>query len=71
MADNQIHIQLNGERQLIPSDFTAQQLVERLGLADERIAMEVNLDIVPRSAYTQHQFTDGDKVEIVRAIGGG
>jgi sulfur carrier protein len=46
-------------------------LVIQLGLADKRVAMEVNLEIIPRSRYGDQPLKDGDKVEIVHAIGGG
>ncbi|HEX9803979.1 MAG TPA: sulfur carrier protein ThiS [Gammaproteobacteria bacterium] len=64
-------IYLNGEAREVPDDCTAAQLVESLGLAGKRIAMEINLDIVPRSGYEDHTLKAEDKVEIVHAIGGG
>ena len=64
-------IYLNGEARQVPDNYTAAQLVEELGLSGKRIAMEVNMEIVPRSGYDTHIFNDGDKVEIVNAIGGG
>jgi sulfur carrier protein len=66
-----MNIQLNGESRDIPDNSTAQDLVEHLGLAGKRLAMEVNRDIVPRTQYSDHQLHDGDQVEIVHAIGGG
>jgi sulfur carrier protein len=42
-----------------------------MGLGGRRIAMEVNLEILPRSRYTEYTFADGDRVEIVHAVGGG
>jgi len=64
-------IQLNGESRDIPSRSTAQDLVDLLELGGKRLAMEVNLEIVPRTTYAQHPLHDGDKIEIVHAIGGG
>lgn len=64
-------IQLNGESRDIPASSTAQDLVELLALGGQRLAMEVNLEIVPRTTYAQHPLQDGDKIEIVHAIGGG
>ncbi len=64
-------IQLNGEHRDIPDHSTAQDLVELLGLAGKRLAMEVNREIVPRTAYAEHRLQPGDTVEIVHAIGGG
>ena len=42
-----------------------------MGLAGQRIAMEVNEEIVPKSGYPSHQFSAGDRIEIVHAVGGG
>ena len=64
-------IYLNGKARDVPEQCTAAQLVEILGLTGKRIAMEVNLEIVPRSGYEHHTLKAEDKVEIVHAIGGG
>lgn len=66
-----MEIILNGENREIPESTTAAQLIETLGLANKRLAMEVNQEIVPRSTFSSHLFQAGDRVEIVRAIGGG
>ena len=62
---------INGKSEQLPDKLTATQLIEHLGLQNERLAMEVNREIVPRSRFDSHYFRPGDKVEIVRAIGGG
>ncbi len=62
---------INGKSAQLPDGTTAAQLIEHLGLADQRVAMEVNTEIVPRSDFAQHIFQTGDRIEIVRAIGGG
>lgn len=66
-----ITIFINGESKQIGSDTTIEQLIESLNLSQKRLAVEVNLDIVPRSEFPSHQLNDQDKVEIVQAIGGG
>jgi len=66
-----MQIYLNGETLDLPDDTTAAALVESLGLTSKRIAMEVNMEIVPRSQYATHRLQPGDKVEVVQAIGGG
>lgn len=66
-----MQIYLNGETRDFPDDTTAAALVESLGLTGKRIAMEVNMEIVPRSQYATHRLQPGDKVEVVQAIGGG
>ena len=64
-------IQVNGEKQSVPDGYTAAQLVSDMGLLGRRVAMEVNLEIVPRSRYEQHALQAGDNIEIVHAVGGG
>lgn len=62
---------INGKTQTLPEGLNASGLIARLGLQDERLAMEVNREIVPRSSFDSYRFKPGDQVEIVRAIGGG
>ena len=66
-----MEIVVNGQPRAVPPGFTARQLVEAMGLHGRRVAMEVNLAIVPRSAYAEHVLQDGDRIEIVQAVGGG
>ncbi len=62
---------INGQATEMPAELTARQLIERLELTSKRIALEVNGEIVPRSTYEAHNLREGDKIEIVHAIGGG
>ncbi|MDH5516200.1 MAG: sulfur carrier protein ThiS [Gammaproteobacteria bacterium] len=66
-----MNIVLNGKQQSVADQCTISDLISQLGLADKRLAVEVNLDIIPRSEHPQHQLSADDKVEIVHAIGGG
>ncbi len=66
-----MNIQLNGEEYQLPDGATAAQLIEQLGFQGRRLAMEVNMEIVPRSTYETHQLQADDQVELVQAIGGG
>jgi len=66
-----IKISLNGEPFEIGPKRTLTDLVQALELSQERYAIEVNLDIIPRSLHSQHLLEYGDEVEIVQAIGGG
>ena len=66
-----MNIFVNGESHDVSQSFTAEELIKLLDLQNTKIAMEVNLEIIPRSQYSEYTFQDGDKVEIVRAIGGG
>lgn len=64
-------IHVNGTAREVPDNYTAAELVAAMDLAGKRIAMEVNMEIVPRSSYATHRFQPDDKVEVVQAIGGG
>ncbi len=66
-----MRVTVNSEDYDLPEAVTVAELVERVGLADQRIALEVNREIVPRGEYTATKLSEGDRVEIVRAIGGG
>lgn len=66
-----MEIIVNGEQRDVLDGLTAAQLIEDMAIIGKRIAMEVNLEIVPRSTYSEYIFKSGDKVEIVHAVGGG
>lgn len=66
-----MHIQLNGEALDLPEGLSVADLLARLDLAGKRVAVELNLDIVPRSQHATTLLGDGDRVEVVHAIGGG
>ena len=66
-----MQIQLNGEPRELASDTSILQLLEQLDLVGRRVAVELNLDIVPRSAHAMTILQLGDRVEVVHAIGGG
>lgn len=66
-----MRIQLNGEAFELPDGETVSGLIERLDLVGRRVAVELNLDIVPRSQHATTALREGDQVEVVHAIGGG
>jgi thiamine biosynthesis protein ThiS len=66
-----MRIQLNGQEHVLPAAMSVAVLVERLGLDTRKIAVERNLEIVPRSAYAETELGEGDRVEIVNFVGGG
>ena len=66
-----MQVAVNGEPLQLPERTTLQELIEHMQLAGKRIAVEVNLEIVPRSEHASHLLQQGDRVEIVHAIGGG
>ncbi len=66
-----IQIQLNGEARELPAGTTVATLIEQLGHAGRRVAVEVNREIVPKGRHAEHALVDGDVVELVHALGGG
>lgn len=66
-----MRIEVNGETQQLPQGSTLEQLIVQMALSERRLAVELNLDVVPRSQYPNMQLQDGDRIEIVHAIGGG
>lgn len=66
-----MNILVNGEPMALAEKSSVQDLLAQLEMTTGRVAVEVNTDIVPRSLHQQHQLHDGDRVEIVHAIGGG
>ncbi|MBI1764626.1 MAG: sulfur carrier protein ThiS [Acidobacteria bacterium] len=66
-----MEIQVNGEPQRIAAEATLNAFIVQLGLAQERLAIELNLDIVPRPRWHETVLRQGDKLEIVHFVGGG
>jgi len=66
-----MNIQLNGETRPISAPLTLAGLLAAEGLAERRVAVEVNGEIIPRGRHGEHQLKEGDVVEIVHALGGG
>lgn len=66
-----IQIQLNGETKRLEGEPTVADLLGTLGLEPGKVAVERNLEIVPKSAYDATRLADGDRLEIVHFVGGG
>ncbi len=64
-------IRLNGDRFPLDEGATVAALIDALALNGRRIAVEVNEEVVPRSRHAAHRLNEGDRVEVVHAIGGG
>lgn len=62
-------ILVNGEPRDVPAGCTIAQLIAKLDMAGRRVAVAVNRDVVPRSAYGEVQISGGDRVEILEEIG--
>jgi thiazole synthase len=66
-----IAIKVNGEQRRVPEGLTIAGLAAELGLEPAKVAVERNLEIVPRSTLAEVQIEDGDAFEIVTFVGGG
>ncbi|HSM84986.1 MAG TPA: sulfur carrier protein ThiS [Candidatus Limnocylindrales bacterium] len=66
-----MRLQLNGEQREFPDGLTVSALVARLGMKPDRVAVELNLEIVPRGTWDSVELKNGDKLEIVHFVGGG
>ncbi len=66
-----IQIHVNGEARAWRSGATVADLLQDLEIGTERVAVELNLEILDRAAFAQRNLHDGDRVEILSFIGGG
>jgi sulfur carrier protein len=62
---------VNGEAREVPAGTSVQALLGLLGLEGRRVAVAVNRQVVPRSAYDGQRLAAGDRVEVLEAVGGG
>lgn len=65
-----VNIVLNGEEKQV-SAATVTALIDEIGLDGRKVAVERNLEIVPKSQYLGTALSDGDRIEIVHFVGGG
>jgi len=66
-----MNITVNGTTTRVDDAAPMSALVQQLGLAGRRIAVEVNEELIPRSRFSEHRLNEGDRVEIIHAVGGG
>jgi sulfur carrier protein len=69
--DAPIRVVLNGTPREFPAPLTFGQLLDELSLEGRRLAVERNGEIVPRSTFGEALLEDGDRIEVVVAVGGG
>ena len=62
---------INGEQREFPDGLTVAALVAQLGMKQDRVAVELNLDIVPRTQWETITLKNGDRLEVVHFVGGG
>jgi sulfur carrier protein len=70
-----MNLHINGEARAFadsaPAQFTLAALIESLAMKPDRVAVELNRDIIPRDRWPQTPLKDGDRLEIVHFVGGG
>jgi thiamine biosynthesis protein ThiS len=64
-------VQINGEDRDFQGSLSLSALIEQLEMKADRVAVELNRDIVPRVKWAETQINDGDRLEIVQFVGGG
>jgi thiazole synthase len=69
--DETVSIRVNGGHRRVPSGISIADLALELGLEPTKVAVERNLEVVPRSTLAQVMVEDGDDFEIVTFVGGG
>lgn len=65
-----MRVLVNGEARVLAGTATVAELLDRLGLRG-RLAVELNHRLLPRSRWPEQPLAEGDRIEVVRAIGGG
>ena len=70
-VDQTIQVRINGEHRRVAEGISISELVSELGFDPVRVAVERNLEVVPRSTLGNVKVEDGDDFEIVRFVGGG
>jgi sulfur carrier protein len=66
-----VNLLINGEPRSVASGTTLAQLLETLRLDPRTLAVELNLNVIPRGRHAQCELQDGDRLEIVTLVGGG
>jgi len=62
---------INGKEQTVADSLNLTRLIEQLGMKSDRVAVELNREIVPRPQWSETLLHDGDRLEIVHFVGGG
>ncbi|HEY4317053.1 MAG TPA: sulfur carrier protein ThiS [Herbaspirillum sp.] len=66
-----LQIELNGAPHSVADPHSLQDLIAALSMSNQALAVAVNRQVVPRQNWAQHRLQAGDRVDVVRAIGGG
>ena len=63
--------ELNGEAQEAPAPLSVLDLLERWELRGRRVAVAINAEVVPKSRFREVEIAEGDRIEVIQAVGGG
>lgn len=66
-----MNVTVNNEEITLDGSITVEELIHQLNIQENRIAVEINREIVPRSQYTSCKIRENDQIEVVNAVGGG
>lgn len=66
-----MQIVVNGDTRQVPEGLTIARLLEELQIESKQVAVEVNLELVPRGQHARHALSPGDRLEVVTLVGGG
>ena len=66
-----MHLFINGEEKTLAEPLSLAELIEQLGMKGDRVAVELNREIVARAQWVETQLNDGDRLEVVHFVGGG
>ena len=66
-----MHVFINGDEKTFDGPLSLVELIEQLGMNGDRVAVELNREIVARAQWAETQLKDGDRLEIVHFVGGG
>jgi sulfur carrier protein len=69
--DSSLGIRVNGEQRRVPHGISIAEMLGEIGIDPRKVAVERNLEIVPRSTFGEVPVEDGDDYEIVHFVGGG
>jgi len=69
--EKEIKIYINGKEKIITLNTNILELLKELNLQPDRVAVEINKNVIPRQAFSNYILQAGDKVEVVRFVGGG
>ena len=71
MNQKPVNVVINGKPQEIADGLTVQELLSQIKLSTPAVAVEINLELIPRERHAETRICDGDQLEIVSLVGGG